>query len=116
MVIIDKIISEIKHKNMSQKDFSEAIGIHPSVLSDWKSGKSNSYMKQIDKIAEYLNVSADELLGTEKPAAEADRELQEYLEELRTRPELKMLFSLTKKATKADVEQAVKIIEALRNK
>ena len=42
-----------------------------------------------------------------------DIELQNYLEELRTRPELKMLFSLTKNATKADVEKAVKIIETM---
>ena len=44
-----------------------------------------------------------------------DPELTEYLEELRTRPEMKMLFSLTSKATKADVEKAVKIVEAFLN-
>ena len=37
-----------------------------------------------------------------------------YLEQLRDRPELRMLFSLTKNATKQDVEAAVRIIEALR--
>ena len=38
----------------------------------------------------------------------------EYLQQLRDRPELRMLFSLTKNATKQDVEAAVRIIEALR--
>ena len=44
----------------------------------------------------------------------ADQELTEYLEVLRSRPECRMLFSLAKDATKADVEKAVAIIEALR--
>ena len=43
-----------------------------------------------------------------------DIELQEYLEELKNRSELRMLFSLTKGATKEDVEKAVRIIEALK--
>ena len=42
-------------------------------------------------------------------------ELTEYLEMLRTRPECRMLFSLTKDATKEDVEKAVAIITALRS-
>ena len=48
-----------------------------------------------------------------KPLVNNDKELTEYLEELRTRPEMKMLFQLTSKATKADVEKAVRIIEAM---
>lgn len=42
-----------------------------------------------------------------------DIELQNYLEELRTRPENKMFFCLGKNATKEDVEEAVKIIERI---
>ena len=45
-----------------------------------------------------------------------DAELTGYLEELRDRPELRMLFSVTKNATKEDVEAAVRIIEALRSR
>ena len=45
----------------------------------------------------------------------SDIDLTEYLEWLAKRPELRMLFSVTKDATKADVEKAVRIIEALRN-
>lgn len=41
-------------------------------------------------------------------------ELREYLEVLRTRPEMRILFNLSKDANKEEVEQAVKIIEALR--
>lgn len=45
-----------------------------------------------------------------------DEELTEYLDALRTRPEIKMMFQLTKDATKEDVEKAVKVIEAMFGK
>ena len=75
------------------------------------------------KIADYFGVSVDRVLGTDQkekaPAnAEAyingDPELTEYLEELKNRDEMRMLFKLAKNATKADVMRAVAIIEALR--
>lgn len=43
-----------------------------------------------------------------------DIELQEYLEQLKTRPEMKMLFKTAKNSTKEDIEKTVKIIEALK--
>ena len=49
-----------------------------------------------------------------EPSDTDQDELTEYLEVLRSRPECRMLFSLAKDATKADVEKAVAIIEALR--
>lgn len=44
--------------------------------------------------------------------SEKSRELDEYLEELKNRPELKMLFDVTRGCTKEDVEKAARIIEA----
>lgn len=71
------------------------------------------------QIANYFNVSVDYLIGRSNDeetvrSTNADQELQEYLEELKNRPEMRMLFSVSKNATKEDVEQAVKIIEALK--
>ena len=45
-----------------------------------------------------------------------DEELAEYLLELETRPGLKMHFSLAEGATKADVEESVKIVEDFLSK
>lgn len=91
-------------------------------------GYANGYVSQLRKgtfpanrlseIARYLSVSVEYLLGTEEktPLVNDDEELTEYLEMLKTRPECRMLFQLSKNATKEDVEKAVKIIEALREK
>ena len=68
-----------------------------------------------EAMADLFGVSESVLLGRpENDLVNADPELTEYLQQLRDRPELRMLFSLTKNATKQDVEAAVRIIEALR--
>lgn len=92
-------------------------------------GFANGYIGQLRKgvlpterllaVADYLSVSADYLLHgeeKEKPLINDDEELTEYVQMLKTRPECRMLFQLSKNATKEDVEAAVRIIEALRNK
>lgn len=71
------------------------------------------------KIAAYFGISVAELLEEEqieKPLINEDEELTEYLHILKTRPEVRMLFQLSKDATKEDVEAAVRIIEAIRKK
>lgn len=92
-------------------------------------GFSNGYLnpKKMKKIpyeraviiGAYLGVSP-ELIVTgedkEKPLINDDEELTEYVQMLKTRPECRMLFQLSRNATKEDVEAAVRIIEALRKK
>lgn len=96
------------------------IGISRGIMGDLKAGRTKKLSAEnLEKVASYFGVSMDYLLGTEQkeklPAGE-DEELMEYLQILKTRPECRMLFQLSKNATKEDVEAAVRIIEALRNK
>lgn len=95
-------------------------GVSRAPLSDLKMGRTKKLSTDtLSKIAAYFNVSVDYLLGNEqkeKPVTNPDDELNEYLEQLKNRDEMKMLFSLAKGATKEDVEKAVKIIEALMGK
>ena len=68
---IERILNLLKTKGIKDKDFVSAIGIYSSALSEWKSGKSDSYKKHIDKIADYLGVSSDYLLGrSDDPVAQ----------------------------------------------
>lgn len=92
-------------------------GASRGALTDLKVGRTNILSAvTLSKIADYFNVSVDYLLGNDVKAVNNDLELSEYLEELRTRPEMRMIFQLAKNATKEDVEKAVKIIEALFDK
>lgn len=111
-----------KH-NVTPYKVSKATGIPQSTLSEWKRGRSTPKSGTMQKIADYFDVSLDYLMGRSEPPTATDKnnntivlddDALELLEELKNRPEMKTLFSVSKKATKADILKAVKIIEALK--
>ena len=91
MCTLDNILAKTKENNISQRELCRNLGIAERIFSDWKAGRTESYMKYLPQIAEFLDVSVDYLLGKEE-----DEELARYLEHLRTRPEMRMMFQLSK--------------------
>lgn len=108
-----------KH-GLSPSGAATKIGFNRASVTMWKNTGKAPKQELLVRIAEFFGVTTDYLLGKEgqreKPLVNGDEELTEYLEILKTRPEMRMLFQLSKDATKEDVEAAVRIIEALRNK
>ncbi len=66
MDTLNKILTLMKQKNISNTTLAEHLNISISQISNWKSGNNTSYTKYISKIAEYLGVSTDYLLGTDQ--------------------------------------------------
>jgi transcriptional regulator with XRE-family HTH domain len=102
---------------------AKATGITTSTLTSWKQGKYVPKPDKLQKIADYFGVSLGYLMGTEEEPNAVDKDNNpividddalELLEELKNRPEMRTLFSVSKKATKEDILKAVKIIEALK--
>lgn len=118
--IIKTIVSE---KPFTMSKMLSDIGLGRNTISHMDNG-SMLKADSLAKIANYLNVSTDYLLGT-TPTVQAfdendnvvviDDETRDIIDSLRTNPEMKILFSVTKKATKEDIIKAVKIIEALKD-
>ncbi len=52
-----------EQKGLSQKEVAEGIGVAKSTYSMYESGNREPNVQTIRKIADVLNVSADELLG-----------------------------------------------------
>lgn len=71
MASISERIFEIADKKyLDQSKFAAAVGVTQSVVSAWKNGKSESYMKRLPQIAELLGTSVEYLLtGEEKKSA-----------------------------------------------
>lgn len=115
--IIDALLTE---RGISGAKMSTDLGMSRSFMTELRKGRAKSVkLETAQRIADYFGVSVGYLMGDEekeKPIVNGDEELTDYLEMLKTRPECRMLFQLTKNATKEDVEAAVRIIEALRNK
>lgn len=98
-------------------EMSRAIGLSNSIYSQWNTGKTKPSKRTLPLIAQYLGTTTEYLLGVDqekKLLINEDEELTEYLDELRSRPEKRLLFSVTKNATKAQIEAIVKMIEEMQ--
>ena len=104
----------MQKNNLTQIDVATDLNLKTSTVSSWCTGQKLPRMDKIQLLADDFGLNKSDLIEDKAESSPEEQELQEYLEELRTRPEMKMLFSLSKKATKEEVEQAVRIIEALR--
>lgn len=130
MDTIDRIFDLVDAQYKEQKDFAAALGILPQRVSEWRKRKSSSYRKYLPQIASILGTTTEYLLTGEGPKKRGSRpavsapapidrvepELREYLDQLRNRDEMRMLFSVTKGATKEQVEAIVKMIESMQDK
>lgn len=67
MNTVEIILDLLKKQNKQQKELTKYLGVGEGTIADWKTGKTKSYKKHIDKIAEFFNVSVDYLLDRETP-------------------------------------------------
>ena len=111
--LYERLAALCEKRGISAYRMCKDLEMQPAIMTDLKSGRKKSInATTANKLANYFSVSVNYLLGEDED--EESQELNEYLEELKNRHEMRMLFSLAKGASKEDVEKAVKIIEALR--
>lgn len=62
-----------RQRGISQADIADMLGIKPAAVSKYETGRVPLSEDAIEKLCQYLHVSADELLGLSaaKPAADA---------------------------------------------
>lgn len=121
----ERVIERIEHlaniKGVSKTKALTDSGAGKDFIANMKKGQTPSVSK-LQKIADYFETSVDYLLGNDTIQAYdennnlvvIDDETRAIIDTLRSQPEMKMLFSVTRKATKDDIIKAVKIIEALK--
>ncbi len=126
-----RLASLCEEKGITGYRMCKDLSIQPSIVTDLKMGRRSGLKAETaNKIAEYFGVTVGYLLGEtdqkqKLPAVTVydehdniirlDNETLELIDSLRTRPEMKMMFSVSKNATKEDIIKAVKIIEALKD-
>lgn len=114
----DRYLALCKEKGVSPTNAAEQMGIGRATVSRWKNIGTQPVSRHLELMSEYFGVSSDYLLEktdikSPQPTSEDD-ELLLLLDELRSRPDMQMLFSVSKNCTPEEIQQAVKIIEALR--
>lgn len=121
---INRLKSIMKGRKITQTELAKRTGIRQSSISDWLNDRYEPKQDKVYIIAKALNVSPAWLLGYDEniPTNEQssnyylDAETAEYAEMLRTRPEMRMLFSASRGISKEDMEKAVEYIELLKLK
>jgi transcriptional regulator with XRE-family HTH domain len=110
MTLSDRVRKRREELGMTLTEVADKMGVSTSTVMRYETQNiENITAANLEKLAEALNITPGYLMGWD----EKD-ELQEYLDMLHKRPEMQALFSISKNATKKDVEKAIKIIEALK--
>lgn len=112
---VQMIETELKKRGIPKEKFYKESGISSATMSQWRKRVYSPSSAAVKKVEDYFGIELS-IEQKEKPLINGDEELTEYVQMLKTRPECRMLFQLSKNATKEDVEAAVRIIEALRKK
>lgn len=113
--IAARIAAEMGRRHISYGELAHTTGLSKSTLQRYATGQTRKIpADRLESIAAALGVSTAALLGDDAALVHDDRELTAYLEELKNRDEMRMLFSLARGCTREEVEQAVRIIEVLR--
>ena len=116
----ERIKARRKELGISAESLAEALNVSAATVYRYEKGDIEKVPGSIlEPLSKLLRTTPAYLMGWEENPEQPtlvndDPELTEYLEELKNRDEMRMLFKLAKNATKADVMRAVAIIEALR--
>lgn len=96
----------------SRDDISKALKVPYMTVSDWCRGFKYPRMDKIEKLANLFGIKMTDLIEEKDFDNLEDKdEVWEIRAELQQRPELKVLFDMSKKATKEDVEKAIQMME-----
>ena len=98
------ILATMKSKHISQQDICINLNLRKQAFTDWKAGKSESYLKYLPQIAEILNVSVDYLLGKTDAPTPSGTEMTE---------EEKNILGLLHKMSEDELKTVYKIISAM---
>jgi transcriptional regulator with XRE-family HTH domain len=116
--ISNRILFLIEKNDISYGELSKITNIPKSALQRYATGETEKIpLDRLEKIADALNVSASYLMGweeNESPEIPEDQEMADLLNEFRDNPELRALFSLTKKADPKELRKYIDVIKTIK--
>ena len=112
MTLVEKIRALANKKNMSLPQLEVELGLGNGTISRWRTSSPNT--DKLRKIADYFNVSIDDLLGREVELTQKDKRLEQTLEDLEHGQDGLMfsgepLDEETKELLKVSLENSIRI-------
>lgn len=114
MSISDNIKRIRSDYNLTQQQLGAIAGVSDKAVSKWEIGLSEPRMGAVQKIADALNIPKSKIIDEyDEYLSERDELLEKAFSD---RPDLRLLFSTAKGASPEDIQTAIKIISALKDK
>ena len=113
MTLGEKIAALRKAKGMTQQELADKLNTTKQTIGKYEKGiVSNLPLNRIRELADALDCDPSYLTGWDGlPEDENEEELLSYLEELRSRPEMRMLFESSRDMSVEQVRAIVAMIE-----
>ncbi len=107
-----------KSKGLTLSELAEKLNVSPSTILRWENGDiANMRRDRIALLAKALEIKPTELLDLpDNTGYYADPTVNEYAEQLRTNPNMRLLFDATKDMTKEDIDYVVDLVNRLKGK
>ena len=107
-------LKEIRRRDgITQLQAAKQLGVSLGAVGNWESGKRTPDADMLVQIADTFGVTVDYLLGRTEDSGSTSTETDRCIEQLRKRPELVSLVSLTAKASPEDISRVIRVIEAM---
>lgn len=106
----------LQERNCRTADVAKATGIHPTVFSDWKRGKSAPKQDKIQLIANYFCVNWNDFYSeSEELHYYLDEETQAVADALFKDQNLRVLFDAAKNSKPEDLQMAAEFLRRLKS-
>ncbi len=115
MTLVERIKDLCRKQGIPVARLEELAELKPRTIGKWDENKPS--VDKVQRVARCLHVSIDYLLGDDNyDLSDSDEDdLKDFLEDLRTRPEMRMLMKTQRGATKEEVQENIRFLEALKN-
>lgn len=115
----DRIKNLRINNKMTLEEVGEKIGVSKQTLYKYENNIiTNIPSDKIEGLAKIFNISPAVIMGWDKDDEQyyQDKEAAEYAEMLRTRPEMRLLFSASRGISKEEMQEAVNYIEYIKSR
>ncbi len=115
----DRIKNLRINNKMTLEEAGEKIGVSKQTLYKYENNIiTNIPFDKIEGLAKLFHISPAVIMGWDKDDEQyyQDKEAAEYAEMLRTRPEMRMLFSASRGISKEEMQEAVNYIEFIKSR
>ena len=108
----------MEEQNLTQADVAKSIGVSPQTFNTWVRGIALPRMGKIQRLADYFRVDKSDLLedtANNKKTYYSDPEVGKIVNELKDRPDLRVLLDASRDLDESDMFELIDIINKRAN-